>query len=383
VFAFLQALIYTESAMKRTLLVTCLVLVVALAPACAISAVPLDRVLAVVPRDLTEVMLLFTNWSQIKSNLGLTDLTSGSPIKLRLELVRRTSQDQAAASVYALAHIQSHSVTWGWDTADLVWEANVVSREWPQIHILQLRNDFDFSPVAAHFVERGFTQTESHGAVVYTHALDVRADWIRTTELSILNTAYIDEEKTMILSSSPRAVEMCLAASAGEVATLAEDPFTCAAVEHLNNLASAIVLRGLGECLRFTPNPILDLIGTIPSKERVAELKAMMEERELLVPYRALGVGYRQEESRPVGTIVFEYDTPELATMDLPTRLLLAQEGMSTHYNTPIAESYFTILDFDVQDSAVILTVAPINDQPNRLFRMIFYLDAAFAGCSS
>lgn len=174
VFAFSQPSNYTEFAMKRTLLITCFVLLVVLVPVCALSAAPLDRVLAVVPRDLTEVMLLFTDWSY------------DSPVKLRLELEQHASRDLAAASAYALAHIQSHSVTWGWDTADLVWEANVVSRELPPIHILRLRNDFDFSPVAAHFIERGF-QTESHGAVVYTHALDVRADWIRTTELSILN----------------------------------------------------------------------------------------------------------------------------------------------------------------------------------------------------
>ena len=127
------------------------------------------------PRDLTEVMLLFTDWSY------------DSPVKLRLELAQRASRDLAAASAYALSDIQSHSVTWGWDTADLVWEANIVSGEWPQIYILRLRNDFDFSPVAAHFIERGFTQTESHRATVYTYQLNPSLDWIRTTELSILN----------------------------------------------------------------------------------------------------------------------------------------------------------------------------------------------------
>jgi len=369
--------------MKHRLLITCLVLVLAVVPVCSISAAPLDEVLAIVPRDLTDVMLLFTDWSQIKSKLGLEGITSESPLSDRLELARRASQDLAAASAYALTRIQSHSVAWGWDTSDLAWEANVVSREFPPIYILQLRSDFDFSPVAARFIERGFTQTESRGAVVYTHALDVRADWIRTTELSILNTAYIDEEKTMILSSSSEAVDVFLRASEGAFPTLAEDPFTCAVVEHLNNPASAIVLRGLGECLRFTPNPILDLIGTIPSEEQIAQLKAMMEERELLVPYRALGVGYKVEESHPVGKIIFEYDSPELAAMDLPARLLLAEEGISRQYDAPISESYFTVLDFDVQDNAIVLTVAPINDQPSRLFRMIFYLDAVFAGCSS
>jgi len=153
----------------------------------------------------------------------------------------------------------------------------------------------------------------------------------------------------MILSISSAAVEMFLVARAGEVATLAEDPFACAAVEHLNTPAAPMVLRGLGECLRFTPNLILDLIGTIPSEEQISQLKTMMEASELLVPYRALGVGYRQEENRPVGSVIFEYDTPELAAMDLPARLLLAEAGMSRQYDAPISESYFSVLDFDVQ----------------------------------
>lgn len=275
-----------------------------------------------VPRDLTEIMLMFTDWSQIMSHLGLEAVTSESPLSDRLELL---------------------------------------------LHILS----------------SGASLRPSHTEPSYTRMRSTCAPiGFAQLELSILNTAYIDEEKTMILSSSPRAVEMFLAVRAGEIASMAKDPFTCAAVEHLNNPASAIVLRGVGECLRFTPNPILDFIGTVPTEERIAELMTMIEEKELLVPYRALGVGYRQEESHPVGAIVFEYDTPELAAMELPVRCLLAHEGMSTYYDAPISESYFTILNSDVQDSAVILTVAPINDQPIRLFRMIFYRDAVFAGCS-
>ena len=108
----------------------------------------------------------------------------------------------------------------------------------------------------------------------------------------------------------------------------------------------------------------------------------MIEEKQLLVPYRALGVGYRYEETRPIGTIVFEYDAPELAEMDLPARCVLAEEGVSIYFDAPITESYFTMLDSGVQDSTLILKVAPVNGQPWRLFRMIFYRDAVFAGCS-
>lgn len=369
--------------MRRTLPAVCLGLVVALGSTHALSGASLDQVLELVPKDGTDVMISFTDWSQIKSHLGFGFLTSEGPLPFRLELARRVSQDQAAASAYALSFLRTHAQTWGWDTADLDWEAHVIAREFPPTYILKLRDDFNFSAVAAAFAERGFVQTESRGALVFTHELDVRADWTRTTELSILTTAYVEEEQLMILSSFPAGADAVLAVRAGEMTPLAEDPFTCAAVEHLKNPTSAIVLRGLGECLRFTPNPILDLVGTMPTDERIAELMAMIEEGDLLVPYRALGVGYRQEERRPVGTVVFEYDTPELAAMELPVRSLLAQEGISTHYDAPVSETYFTLLNSGVQQSAVILTVVPINDQPSRLFRMIFYRDAVFAGCSS
>jgi len=350
---------------------------------CLALASPLADVLELVPRALADAMISFTDWAQIKDELGLGFLASDGPEAFRLELFRRLSQDHAAASAYALAYSRTHAETWGWDSADLEWEANVVSSELPLTYILKLRDDFDFSAVAARFAERGFIQTESRGALVYSHELDPRADWIRTTELSILTTAYVEEEKMMILSSYPAPIEILLALRAGEFAALTEDPFTVAAVEHLNNPASAILMRGLGECLRFTPDPVLDLIGKAPSEQDTAELRAMAEEKKLLVPYRTLAVGYREEEDRPVGTIVFEYDAPELAEADLPARCLLAEEGSSSHYDAPIAESYFTVLNCAAKDSALILVVVPVNDQPNRLFRMILYRDAPFAGCSS
>jgi hypothetical protein len=237
--------------------------------------------------------------------------------------------------------------------------------------------------VSTQFIKRGFTQTASYGALVYAHGFDASADWIRTTELSILTTAIFEQEALMILSSSPAAVELCLATRAGEAAALDEESFAVGAVGHLGAPAAAVILRGLGECVRFSPNPILDLLGTIPNSEKITQLRAKMQERRLLVPYRALAVGYRVIEADPVGTIVFEYDAPELADADLPARLLLAEEGVSTYYGAPIRESYFTVFACEPQDNAIVMTVAPVNGQPSRLFRMIFTLDAAFAGCSS
>jgi len=368
--------------MRRSLAIALVVLPIATGCTSLVVASPLAELLELVPPSLSDVLIAFTDWSRIKNDLGLGFLTSEGPEAFRLELARRVSQDHAAASAYALPYIRTHAETWGWDTADLEWEANVISSELPPVYVLRLRDDFDFSVIAGRLAERGFVQTESRGTLVFRHDLDLTADWIRTTELSILTTAYLEEERMMILSSFPAGVETVLAVKAGESPALEADPFATAVVEHLDHPASAIIMLGLGECLRFTPNPLREFIAAAPNERAMAELRAMMEDRELLVPYRALGVGYREEDDRPVGTIVFEYDAPELAERDLPARCALAENAVSAHYEAPISESYFTVLHCTTQDSAVLLEVAPVDDQPNRLFRMVLYLDAPFAGCS-
>ncbi|MFC2105913.1 hypothetical protein ACFLS0_04105 [Candidatus Bipolaricaulota bacterium] len=52
-----------------------------------------------------------------------------------------------------------------------------------------------------------------------------------------------------------------LATRAGESASLAEDPFAVSAAEHLGEPAAAALLFDVGQCLRFTENPLQALIG--------------------------------------------------------------------------------------------------------------------------
>ena len=131
----------------------------------------LGAFLDLVPLDVQEPLILFTDWSRIGSSLGLETLTSASPLEQRLQLVLSTTRQHAAASAYGVAHFSGHADAWGWDTADLDWEASIVSRALPPIYVLKLHAGFDFAPVAARFAGRGFVQTMSHGAVPvsYTH----------------------------------------------------------------------------------------------------------------------------------------------------------------------------------------------------------------------
>ena len=342
---------------------------------------PLHRVLEFVPTDLSEPLIQFTDWAMIKSLTGMESVTSESPIEDRIALAKRVSQDHAAGSAFALTHLREHADAWGFDTTDLEWEAHVVSRELPPVYVLKLREGFDFAPVAARFIERGFVQTESHDAVVFTHTLDVRIEWVRTTELSIHTTAYLEAESLLVLSSHLGAVEAFLATGASRSSSLEASQHVRAAVEHLNDPTGAILLIGAGTCGGFTARPILELLTELPDEGTIAELKATIEEAPALFPYRVLAAGYRYEDDYPVGSFVFEYDSAEAATADLPIRRALAEGGTSLTYEKPISEAYFTLLEASVEDRAIILDVAPVNNQPQRLFRTLLYLDAPFAGC--
>ncbi|UCF10561.1 MAG: hypothetical protein JSW65_02505 [Candidatus Bipolaricaulota bacterium] len=346
------------------------------------AASSLEASLRLIPAETEELMLLFTDWDRIRAALALDDVTSASPFEERLELAMSTSQTHAAGSAFALHHLVDHAANWGWDTTDLAWEAYVITGRLPPFYLLRLRDHVSFDTIATHFVEKGFVQTESHGVTVFHHDIVPGEDWLRTTEISILNTAYLPGERLLVLSSFPGGVEVVIRTLEGELASLQGDPYAVAAVTHLGEPFAAILLAGLGECLRFPPNPVLDPLGTLPSQGTADAIRAAVEESDLLVPYRVFAVGYREVDGIPVGSIVFEYDAVELAELDLAPRRLLAEEGRSSSFDAPIAESYFSVLSAGVEDRAIVFAVAPVNDQPMRLFRMVHYRDAPFAGCS-
>ena len=346
-------------------------------------ATPLDEVLRAIPAGLSDWVVFFTDWTQIKANLGLGFLTSSSPLALRMEMGLRLSDDQAAASAYGLSRLLTHADDWGWDTADLKWEANIVTERWPPVYLLQFRDGFDFTPVIAHFAEREFTQTASYGARTYSHPLQAGVNWIRTNELSILNTALLPEEGLLLLTSSPAALEQVLATWMNGGPSAQDDSFAAAAIAHLDGPASAILLRGLGECHRFTPLPLLDLLDGVPTQEEIERIREQVADATLMLPYRALAVGYHQQEGRPAGTVVLEYDSEESAGIDLAARCLLATEGTSLRSERPLSETYFSVMACRVEDRAIVISVTPLDDRPHLLFRMIYTLDAVFAACSS
>ena len=122
--------------------------------------------------------IAFTDWGRIKASQGAQDVTGASPIEDKLPVAFSTAKGEAAASGFGLAHLRNHYDTWGWDSLDLDWEANI-SGDGAPVWVLRFRDGFDLGPVAARFDERGFSTTTVPGATIRSHAMDVSADWLR------------------------------------------------------------------------------------------------------------------------------------------------------------------------------------------------------------
>jgi len=345
------------------------------------SATALHEVLATVPAAVTSPMISFTNWTLIKAYTGAESVTSESSEEARLALLTSTFKGQYDPSGYAPTRPAKHAEQWGFDKTDLAWEANVNTRELPPIYCLKFRPGFDFEPLIALFLEREFVSEQVHGATLFTHELDLSAEWARVAELAIHNTALIPEERLAILSSSPEALKVLLLTRQGELAALSETPAAVATVDRLGEAAGAMLLLGLDTCLGFTQNPLVDLIGEVPNEEIVEKLKAVVAETPTLFPYEALGVGYRTEENHSIGRIVFHYPTAEAAAADLPLRRALAVSGFSQSREAPYSEIFFTLVDAVTDEENLVFAVLPVHDQPKRLFQMVLYRDMAFAGC--
>jgi len=142
-----------------------------------IFASPLHEVLALVPALVTSPMISFTDWSLIKAYTGMESVTSGSSEEERLALLQTTLKDQYDPSGYAPTLPSKHAEQWGFDKTDLAWEANVITRELPPTYVLKFRSGFDFEPLIALFQKREFVQEQVHGATLFTHELDLSAEW--------------------------------------------------------------------------------------------------------------------------------------------------------------------------------------------------------------
>lgn len=317
----------------------------------------------------------FTNWAMLKAEAGVASLSSADPMEQRADFLRTVGlETQALASGYGRHYFLTHAETWGWDSTDLLWESTLTLPGGGPLFVLRLRDDFDFAPLLARFEERGFTR-QNHGAVpIYSHEMDLSADWLRTTEFAILNTAVLADQHLLVLASTPESVAAVLDAQATG-ATLANLPTVHSVAAALGPVGAAI-LSPLG-CEPLDAALLLN-------EEVRQQYTEMWQQAGINGLYTTLGIGYRVEEidgqEIQAGVVVMYFPEEGAAAADLGPRRQLAEEGESLRTRAPYAE-LFEVVDAYVEGANLVITLHAHERPPQLFFNMFYQRDLLFAAC--
>ena len=351
--------------MKLLLFVTLLAssLGAAATPAVASSGA-LESAVARMPARTTDIG--FTDWERIRASLGAQDVTGASPLDDKMAVIMATAQQEAGAAGFGTPYLRRHRDAWGWDTMDVAWEA-LYSVDGPPVAIVHLREGVDMDAIAARYDAYGFSTEQVGDATVRSHALDPSAEWMGTTELGVVNTAFLDDRRTLMFSSGRESLEAALEHDPHPLV-----PGASGVIDALGDPSAAWLVFG-ASCPAFTGPPFDTLdpdasIGPLPSGPP-------------LHPWTALGVAYERPDRQPIGRIAMGFADPAHAQAGLEPRAAMARDGISVRLGEPYADSLFTFDDARVEDTTLILEVSPLDDMPRRLFQLIQARDMSFAGC--
>lgn len=329
----------------------------------------LSQALAFAPPDTTVVT--FTDWDRLKASHGLEVLDSTLPDDLRLTGMIELTEDDGIFSGYGLRYLQGHADAWGWDTTDLSWDAQILTSGAPA-HVLRFRDDLDLELFTSLLDEREFESRPHGDAVIRWHDLDLRSDWIRTTELAIQNVAFLPDGHTVVASGSPDVLESILDAASSSTGSTAGSPAGQVAASLEMPISAAIEL-GLNACAAYSDTSFAD------DPDVDAELVADVGP---LSGWEAMGVAtYAAAGKPPAARLAFLLVEPETATSEAESRARLASEGHSLVNGEAYADVAFAVTDASAEGSVALIDLAPVEDRSRSIVRAWTARDLLPARC--
>jgi hypothetical protein len=312
--------------------------------------------------------MLFTDWSAIKAATGNEAITSASSIDARMAALRLMATEAAPLVTFGVAHFEGHADVWGWDSTDLDWEASILTAG-PPVAILRFREGLDLGSVLQRYRDRGFTETQHGDATVVSHEMDLGTDWVTRSDFGVLNTAFVDDGRTLVLSSGIDGVRAALEGADGVVRA---EPMESVAAALGSPLTAGIEVTP-NSCLAYDPR-WLPGSDAGPNADLLAEVGA-------LHPWEGLGLGVYGAEEAPQVRFVLTYTAPEEAATDLPGRVRLAEQAISLGTGAPYADSLFTVVESEVEGQTISLGVAAVDGQVRRVANAFIARDLVFAAC--
>ncbi|HEY7339598.1 MAG TPA: hypothetical protein VH591_01845 [Ktedonobacterales bacterium] len=329
------------------------------------------QALAFAPAGVTD--FTFTDWSLITDYEGIPNVTSKSSDSDRTRFLSSLTQGQAAASSFGLSDILTQEAveTWSFDPRDFSWDATLYARSLLDATVVKFHADFDLTPVIAHFRDRGYDQSVYRDFTIYSHKVDIGADWFGTLDNTIFNVAELASQKILIFGGSLDSLHAVIDAYKGATPSLTSNAATHSLAQSLGSLFSVEIVSSATTCAELDSLPI----------EKQTILQSDLSGLNDLHAYTWLGVGYRYEQRHLTGLIALNFPSMKDATSDLGQRRKLAASGTSLVSNHPYSSEIFTVDNAGVHNDNLTLNVSPVGGEPIHLFDMMLYDDLAFAAC--
>jgi hypothetical protein len=308
----------------------------------------------------------FTDWSAIKTAYGNEAVTSSTPIDVRTEAMLAMTTTVRPLATFAITHFPTHADVWAWDSTDLDWEASFAV-DGPPVAVVRFRDDFDLASVRQRYEERGFTATTHRDATIFSHEMDLGAEWLRGSDFGVLNTAFLDDGRTLVLSSGIGGVTAAIDALAVDVVRA---PPAWLVAEALGSPLTAGIDVETDVCIAYDPR-------WLPGGD-AGPNEELLRSVGTLQAWEGLGIGI---DSALQGRFVLAYATPEAAASDLEGRVRLAQQGVSLVHDEPYADSVFRVRGSTVEGSGIRLDVEPLDGRADRLSQAFILRDLLFAAC--
>ena len=306
----------------------------------------------------------FTHWARVHAANGFEGNSQETSRDERVAYMLGVMNQSQPAAHLDSTHFLFQEQNWGWDSTDLLWEAEA---EWEKVtdsvHLLQFRHDFDFAPLHQLLAERGFAASDYRGVTIYSVPLTENPDWHYRSHLAHHTFAFL-ADGLVVMAPTPAAVQRALDAGAIVGEALAGEANLAALLPELAQMMAVEVQVGRGTC------------GVYGRSEAA------------LSPYSLLVTGHQAGGDRQRDTLFLVYDAGGTAANDFDARREILETGASDQREAEYG------LVFDVQEASVdgrvltyhITPTAELRERPGWPQTLVGWAqdgDAVFAGCGA
>ncbi|MFN8619462.1 MAG: hypothetical protein U0869_01785 [Chloroflexota bacterium] len=343
-----------------------LVLAVALGPVAAAAGpgedppTPLEQALAHVPADAS--VIAFTDWNRLKAARGLGDLTGDTPADQRLLALDGLERSEALFSSTASMDLRGFRERWGWDPADLDWEAEIGPVGWWRV--LRFPDGFDLGAVRDRYLAAGWSMTMVGDATALWDGRD--------------KAVFLADGRTLLLGDVPRSA---LEAVDGTPPPGIRPTPLGAVVGELETPLTAIVLTGDAACTGAGAGSGRWDARTDP-RNPPANV-TLLDQVGPLHPWTALAAATEEGPGdTTTARFAFAFADEVSAAVDSAGRTILADQGTSLTTGLPYIQSVFRVTDTAVHGTAFTIDTAFVNSAPSVLHHLVDEgEDLLFATC--